>query len=270
MARQARVVFVNRFFHPDHSATSQILSELAFALAQTGRTIAVVTSRQRYDAPDAKLPPFESIRGVAVHRIATTRFGRRKLIDRAVDFVTFYLSAMAALTRMLKRGDVLVIKTDPPLMSLVLTPVARLRGARVINWLQDVYPEVAEADGLIVSGPARAAAGLLKRLRDWSLRRADANVVLGERMAALVRGAGAQDRVTVSPNWALEAIVPREGEHASALRTAQNLANRFVVGYSGNLGRVHDSATMIDAMRLLGADDRIAWLFVGAARSLPK
>jgi len=26
-----RLVFVNRFFHPDHSATSQILGDLCFA-----------------------------------------------------------------------------------------------------------------------------------------------------------------------------------------------------------------------------------------------
>ena len=28
-----RLIFVNRFFHPDHSATSQILCDLAFHLA---------------------------------------------------------------------------------------------------------------------------------------------------------------------------------------------------------------------------------------------
>ena len=171
--------------------------------------------------------------------------------------------------RLLRRGDVLVIKTDPPLMSVVLTPVARLRGARVINWLQDVYPEVAEADGLIASGPARVAAGVLKRSRDLSLRHADSNVVLGERMAALVRAAGAPDRVSVSPNWALEAIVPRDKERASVLRAAHGLASRFIVGYSGNLGRVHDSATMIDAMRLLDTThEGIAWLFIGGGAKL--
>ncbi|HEY1246144.1 MAG TPA: hypothetical protein VGF29_15065, partial [Hyphomicrobiaceae bacterium] len=32
-AVQVKLIFVNRFFHPDHSATSQMLSDLAFALA---------------------------------------------------------------------------------------------------------------------------------------------------------------------------------------------------------------------------------------------
>jgi colanic acid biosynthesis glycosyl transferase WcaI len=31
-----RLIFVNRFFHPDHSATSQILGDLAFHVAEAG------------------------------------------------------------------------------------------------------------------------------------------------------------------------------------------------------------------------------------------
>lgn len=268
-AREARVVFVNRFFHPDHSATSQILSELAFALAASGRCIAVVASRQLYDAPDATLPASETIDGVDVHRIATTRFGRFNLPGRAVDFVTFYLSAIAALLRLLRRGDILVIKTDPPLMSVVLTPFARLRGARVVNWLQDVYPEVAEADGLITNAPARLAARLVKALRDRSLRRADANVVLGERMAALVRAAGVEPgRVDISPNWALETIFPRDDALSDRLRAERGFAGKFIVGYSGNLGRVHDSETMLGAIRLLAQDGNVAWLFIGGGAKL--
>jgi colanic acid biosynthesis glycosyl transferase WcaI len=30
------VLFVNRYFHPDHAATSQLLSDLAFSVAEQG------------------------------------------------------------------------------------------------------------------------------------------------------------------------------------------------------------------------------------------
>ena len=32
-----RVIFVNRYFYPDLSATSEMLSDLAFALSERGR-----------------------------------------------------------------------------------------------------------------------------------------------------------------------------------------------------------------------------------------
>ena len=38
-----QLIFLNRFFYPDHSATSQILSDVAFALAATGERVIVIT-----------------------------------------------------------------------------------------------------------------------------------------------------------------------------------------------------------------------------------
>ena len=50
-----RIIFVNRFFYPDHSATSELLSDLAFALAQRGFRVTVITSRQNYETAAAAL-----------------------------------------------------------------------------------------------------------------------------------------------------------------------------------------------------------------------
>ena len=87
----SRLIFANRYFFPDHSATSQILSDLAFDLAAAGRPVHVVTSRQIYDQPKASLPDQEIINGVNVHRVASTQFGRgtllagRSIICRSTD-----------------------------------------------------------------------------------------------------------------------------------------------------------------------------------------
>src|SRR6266478_7332471 len=95
-----KIVFVNRFFFPDQSATSQILSDLAFYLAGSGHDVHVVTSRQRYEAPEASLPPVETVDGVKIHRIWTSRFGRDKLLGRTADYLTFYMSAGWRLLRL--------------------------------------------------------------------------------------------------------------------------------------------------------------------------
>ena len=71
-----RLFFLNRFFLPDHSATSQLLGDLTSYLARRGCDVHVVTSRQRYDDPQANLPARETIAGVHVHRVATTRYSR--------------------------------------------------------------------------------------------------------------------------------------------------------------------------------------------------
>ena len=112
-------IVINRFFYPDHSATSQLLSDLAFHLAEGGHRVCVVASRQRYDDPGARLASRETVEGVGVYRVWTSRFGRRFLPGRAVDYLTFYLSATFRLWWLARRGDVVVVKTDPPLVSVV-------------------------------------------------------------------------------------------------------------------------------------------------------
>ena len=99
-----RLIFVNRYFFPDHSATSQILSDLAFHLAGTGRRVHVVTSRQHYEDAKAELPREEVVNGVQVHRVASSRFGRRSLVGRSVDYLSFYRSVRRRLLDMARAG----------------------------------------------------------------------------------------------------------------------------------------------------------------------
>ena len=222
----------------------------------------VVASRQRYEEPRASLPSAEVANGVKIHRIWTSRFGRDKLLGRAADYLTFYLSAGWRLLRLLERDDTLIAKTDPPLISIVAAVVARLRGARLVNWVQDVFPETAVALG--VRGLGGWLGSALQRMRDASLRQAAVNIALGEKMAAYLAGRGApSDRVKVIHNWVDdEAIVPVPPER-SRLREQWGLAGKFVVGYSGNMGRAHEFETILEAAERLRSETDIVFLFIG-------
>ena len=257
-----RLFFINRFFHPDHSATSQILSQLAFNLAETGRHVHVITSRQLYDRPDARLPAEEFVRGVTIHRIAGTRFGRSGLIGRAIDYFSFYAGARRVLLALAERGDILVPMTDPPLLSIVGMHVARRRGTLLINWLQDIYPEVAIELGVpLIKGPVSF---LLSRLRNSSLRAADANIVVGDRMAKKIRTLGvASNRIHVIPNWCNDEQITPVAAADNPLRKKWQLDDKFVIGYSGNLGRAHEFDTLLSASERLRNNPRIVFLLIG-------
>ncbi len=256
------IIFVNRFFFPDHSATSQILTDLAFYLAEIGHDVHVVASRLRYEEPEASLPPAELARGVKIHRVWTSRFGRDSLLGRTADYLTFYLSAGWRLFLLARRDNTIVAKTDPPLISIVAAVVSRMRGARLVNWVQDVFPETAIA--LNVTGVSGWFGWALQRLRDASLRQAVMNVALGEKMAAYLAGRGARpDRVNVIHNWVDdESIVPAPPER-NRLRRLWGLADKFVVGYSGNMGRAHEFETILEAAAQLRLETDIVFLFIG-------
>jgi glycosyltransferase involved in cell wall biosynthesis len=266
-----RLVFVNRFFHPDHSATSQILSDLAFGLASRGHEVHVVTSRLRYDRPASVLPAHETVRGVTVHRVWTSRFGRESLPGRAMDYLTFYLASLWRILRLARRGTVVVAKTDPPMISVVAALAAGLRDARLAHWTQDLFPEVAVAVGFraLPAGFARPLAAV----RDWSLRRADRVVAIGEQMRARLLDRGVPEaKLAVIHNWADGAAIAwpdaPAGAQANPLRREWGLEGRFVVGYSGNLGRVHEFDAVLDAAGALAAREDIAFLFIGGGHQL--
>jgi len=262
-----RVVFVNRYYAPDESATSQLLTDLAEALVSSGIQVEVLCSRQLYGDAGAGLPPAELLRGVRVRRLVTTRFGRDSLLGRALDYASFYLCAGVSLLTRLQRGDVLVVKTDPPLLSLVGWLAARCRGARLVNWLQDLYPEVASR--LALSPVPRPIEALLRIARDRSLATARVNVVLGTSMREYLIGRGvAAARISISENWADEGRLRPLAAARSELRRRLGLGDCFVAAYSGNLGRAHDSTTILEAACTLEGDAGIVFLMIGGGAGM--
>jgi glycosyltransferase involved in cell wall biosynthesis len=257
-----RIVFLNRYFFPDHSATSQILSSLAFRLASMGRDVHVITSQQLYDNPEARLPAREIVNGVQVHRVATTKFGRSALIGRGIDYLSFYASVTRCTLAIAGPEDILVAKTDPPLLSVLAAWVARRRGARLVNWLQDLYPEVAIELGVpLLGGPVGK---VLTYMRDKSLKSAAANVVVGQSMGKRVDARGvAPKRVHVIHNWSVDDQISPIAHAENVLRREWGLEGKFVVGYSGNLGRAHEFTTVLAASELLRTNTRILFICIG-------
>jgi len=210
-----KIIFVNRYFYPDESATSMVLSDLAFHISSKNYVyegseqmlrplnteVHVITSRQIYDNAGVKLPATENISKVRVHRVWTTRFGRHNLAGRLLDYLTFYSSAVMRLVLLTSGNDIVIIKTDPPLLSILAWLVSRLRGAVQINWLHDLFPEVAITYG--VRGLGSMAGNILIKLRNFTLVHSRMNVVIGEQMQQrLIKEQVPAEKIRVIHNWA--------------------------------------------------------------------
>jgi glycosyltransferase involved in cell wall biosynthesis len=249
-----RIFFVNRFYWPDEPATAQLLTDLAEALAAAGHTITVITSSPR----QPEYPAAETRNGVEILRTRSSRLGRRNLVGRAMDFLSFSVKALRLLSQTIRAGDTVVVMTDPPLLGCAATSIARKRGARVVHWIQDVYPEIATA----VSGNRLPM--LFRNWRNRTWRRSDCCVVLGTDMARFVASCGvAPDKIHICSNWAPAGLELSAEPSPSNLRTEWGLAGKFVVGYSGNLGRVHDLDPLLDVAKALRSEPDIAFVFIG-------
>lgn len=260
----ASILFINRYFWPDTSATAQMLTDLAIDLAASGHKVVVLAGRYSYQHADTALPLADNHGGVVIRRLRSSNFGRFSRLGRMVDYISFYLSAIATVLWRCGRGAIVVVKTDPPLLSVPIAALSLLKGFKLVNWIQDLFPEVAANAGI---GLARGRAGAwLMQMRDWSLRQAAMNVVIGEQMhSALWRRGISSAQLRVICNWGL---APLASGPPIGLRSQWHLSDRFVVMYSGNMGEAHDHETIIQAVERLANDPEVTFLFVGGGTKL--
>ena len=257
-----KVIFLNRFFYPDHSATSQMLSDLAFYLADNGLSISVICSDQSYDNSVERYPSHEEVKGVKVYRVRTTKFGRTWLPGRAFDYLTYFTGMLWKLINITGKGDVIICKTDPPLTSVLSLPIAKIKNAKHINWLQDLFPEVAESLGVKLI-PNFLVKGL-KVLRNATLKSSFSNVAIGENMRQRLLDLYIPgDKIQVIHNWANNDGIHPVDKYVNNLAQKGNLNNKFVVLYSGNMGRVHEFTTILQAASELNHIRDIVFLFIG-------
>ncbi len=261
-----KIVFVNRFFYPDHSATSQLLTDLTIHLVQQGLDVKVLTSRLISDNSQIVQSRTDTLHGVEIVRMWSTRFGRQRLLGRTLDYLTFYVSTLWHLLSSARKDVLIITKTDPPLISVLGAIVSRIRGAVLVNWIQDLFPEVASA--IAIDG-AQWFERPLRAIRNRTLLIAKRNVVIGDGMAQkLVREGIPPERICVIHNWADGSAIHPIAHENNELRTQWKLHDKFVVGYSGNFGRAHEFDTILEAADLLRQEKDIVFLFIGGGAQL--
>ncbi len=254
-----KIFLLNQYYAPAEAGTAQFLTDVGEDLAREGHQVNVVCSRRSYPDPAIVYPARDTIHGVSVFRTWTTGFGRFSRAGRLLDYASFVIGASRILAFQ-RKIDVVVSLTTPPMIASLGLALSRLRGARSVFWVMDVYPELACELGVL--GRRSFATSVLSRLGRFPLSRSDVVIALGQTMADRLRSMGAR-RVEVIHNWADgEAIRPGPAE-SNPLRAAWGWDDRFVVLYSGNLGLAHEFDTVLGAAEALRGEKDLLFAFVG-------
>jgi glycosyltransferase involved in cell wall biosynthesis len=190
-------------------------------------------------------------------------------MSKLVNAVTLSASMFVAALRRFRRGDVVLVVTNPPVLPFVITAAARMRRARTVLIVHDVYPEVLTRAGLVA--PRSLAARCAGRLTAALYAAVDRIVVLGRDMRALAQAKtpGGDEKIVLIPNWAdLHEVTPsRTSGHAVLERLG--LSGKFVAQYAGNMGRTHDLESIAEAARALSANPRFHFLLIGGGAKAP-
>jgi colanic acid biosynthesis glycosyl transferase WcaI len=84
-------------------------------------------------------------------------------------------------------------------------------------------------------------------------------------MANVVQQRGVHSsKIAIIHNWTDDQEILPVPHSSNHLRNEWGLENKFVVGYSGNLGRAHEFDTLLEAARQLHDREDIVFLFIGS------
>jgi glycosyltransferase involved in cell wall biosynthesis len=263
-----KLVFFNRSFWPDITATGQLLTELCEDLVRDYRCcVTVITGRPLLvkegnysDKFGIRLIRKENFKGIEILRVRNTTFSHNSFLGRISNYLTYFILSFIASSK-LEKIDLVITLTDPPIVGLLGLSVSLRFNIPFVISVRDIFPEAAR-------GLERYHSGVIYSLLDcinrFCLKKTKQIVVLGKLMARRLieeKDIRAQ-KIAIIPDWAdCSKIFPVSKNNPFSLK--YNLINYFVVMYSGNLGVSAGLETLIESAKILRDYKDILFVFIG-------
>ncbi|WP_167770802.1 glycosyltransferase family 4 protein [Bradyrhizobium niftali] len=253
MDTSARLIIASQLYPPDATTTAVYVSKIAESLARD-RQVVVISATQGSHATDQLDRP-------DIVELKSWNPRKSAIVQRAAAICLLAGQMFFSVFRRARSGDIVFCVTTPFTLPYTVLLAARLRGAKTMLLIYDLYPEALEAAGMIRSNSFMAR--LIRLANTLLFRRLDAIIVIGRDVPPLIekyRGVVA-NQLHFIPNWALIPIGYRKADPASRFRASY--PSRFIVGLSGNLGFTHAPATVFEAARLLRNETDIHFVLSG-------
>ena len=253
MHKPGKVVVVSQHYPPDPNTTAAIMAAISERVAREADVLVLSGTAGSAAAVIAGKPEIIEVKNWMP--------GKAALLKRALAELLFTIRVFIAMLIRLRRGDVAITVPAPFMLPYAFAAAAKLKGARSVLIMHDLYPDVLVMAGMLK--PDSSLAKAMHLLNAPMFRALDAVVVIGrdtEKLLMRYRGM-TPDKIRFIPNWATLARGVRAVDPGNPYR--RPLSVRFVVGLSGNLGFTHDPVIVFEAARLLRDDKEIHFLLSG-------
>jgi colanic acid biosynthesis glycosyl transferase WcaI len=262
-AKEKNIWILSELYYPEDSATGYYITKIAEALA-VNYHIRVLSVQPTYGARGTKAPANEVRSNVQVHRCRATTFNKDILIFRLVNILTISVSIFINALVRIKKEDIVLVGTNPPTLPFVAFIASKLRGAKLILRVEDVYPEV-----LVAAGVAKVNSKIVKALdvlHCWLYKRVDRIIVLGRDMKCLIQTKIGGDGTTINiiPHFADDNQITPQPRDCNPLLQKLGLVDKFVIQYSGNMGRTHGLECLLQCANILKTNELFHFLFIGS------
>jgi len=255
---------ISELYYPEESATGHYMTNIAEHLAKFF-PVNVLSVQPSYSAKGIHVPTYEIRNGVNICRVFSTKFDKDKILLRLLNIFTISFSIFINLLKKLKKQDVVFVVTNPPTLPYVAAIACKIKKTKLILRVDDVYPDVLSAAGLIRKNSY--VYKFFNLLSKWLYCSSDRIVVLGDDMMQLIKDKLSNkkiiDKVVTITNWSDNKDVKPEAKINNILLKELKLTEKFIVQCAGNIGKAQDIECLFEAAKILKNVDDIHFLFVG-------
>ena len=261
-----RILIVSQYFWPENFR----INDLALGLKAKGHDVTVLTGIPNY--PGGRFFPsygffkkkFEDYHGIDILRVPLLPRGRSRGARLALNYFSFaFLASTLAPFYCRGKFDVIfVFQTSPITVGIPAIVLKMLKGAPIMFWVLDLWPESLSATGAVKSSQVLHIVEYLVR---FIYRQCDYILVSSKGFIPNVKlMAGAAKKICYFPNWAEELYQPvglnKEFEETKGIPTG------FRIMFAGNIGAAQDFGTILAAAEKLKDYEDIHWLILGDGR----
>lgn len=202
-----------------------------------------------------------------VFLVNAPRFCNKSVLQRLISWVRYFFAALK-IVMLVKPNDLVILSTNPPIMQ-VLIPILKMKRARVIYWVLDLYPDALWC-GLNMSKNSVTPL-IWSFVNRITFRSADFLVSLSESMCnALSKYMRETDlkKIVKIPTWVDTNKFRPVNRVDNEIARQLGLSDKFVVIYSGNIGATHYLTFLPMLAQKLVVHKNIRFLIVGRGSGL--
>jgi len=256
------LLIVSQYFWPE----SFRVNDLARCLSEQGETVTVLTGVPNY--PEGKIfegysqrsPVHETWEGVEIVRVPLMPRKQGRAVQLIVNYLSFILfgSTVGIFRLRRKPADAIFVYGISPILQAIPAIVLKwVKGAKLVVWVQDLWPETLEATGFVRNPIALRAVGWVVR---WIYHRADVVMVQSRAFIEPVSRLCPADRIVYYPNSAEDIF---SDEHVKDECAVPDLDRYFSVVFAGTLGISQALDVILDAAELLRDESDIRIFLIG-------
>jgi colanic acid biosynthesis glycosyl transferase WcaI len=261
LAKRMKILILTQWFEPEPTFKGLLFAQ---ELGKRGHEVEVLTGFPNYPGgklyPGYRIRPWlrEQIDGIKVLRVALYPSHSNSSVRRALNYISFALSAAVIGTALITKPDVVYVYHPPITVGFAAAVISFFRNTPFVYDIQDLWPDTVAASGMM-SNPI--ALTLLGQLCKAVYRRARHITVLSRGFKEqLIRRGISADKIEVIYNWCDETAL----EHKGGLVTRLCAANRFCILFAGTMGHAQGLDSVLRAAEICQTTVPAAeFLFIG-------